>query len=181
MIQGQETEVIKKTGVYPNPRVNKKSAVGQIYPGTKIIKLKKDRSGKFVKATLEFYIPIEYLEEGRVALAIGEEQSADNAKYKLISADKNGKRIKLKLKITNTHQSKDLDFSAMALIKLKESGERKGELNPFEGKHQDLAIIGPKKSVMAELIYDFKSKPKGVELMCTGKMGGDRVYFSLGF
>jgi hypothetical protein len=180
-LHGQETEVIKKTPIYPEPRADKKSASGQLYPGAKVIKLKKDRSGKFIKATLEFYIPIESLEEGRVALAIGEEQSADNAKYKLISADKNGKRIRIKLKVTNSHVSKDLDFSAMALIKLKSSGDKKGELNPFEGKNQGLAIIQPEKSVMAELIYDFKSKPKGVELMCTGKLGGDRVYFSLGF
>ena len=108
-------------------------------------------------------------------------QLADNAKFQLISADKDGKRIKLKLKVSNVHKSKDLDFSAMALLKLNSSGGKKGELNPFEGKHQDLAIIKPNKSVTAELIYDFKSKPKGVELMCTGKMGGDRIYFSLGF
>ncbi len=180
-LNGQETEVIKKTPIYPTPRADKKSASGQLYPGAKVVKLKKYRSGKFIKATLEFYIPIESLEEGRVALAIGEEQSADNAKYKLMSVDKNGKRIKLKLKVTNIHGSKELDFSAMALIKLKSSGDKKGELNPFEGKNQGLAIIQPKKSVMAELIYDFTSKPKGVELMCTGKLGGDRVYFSLGF
>ncbi|MDP7071959.1 MAG: hypothetical protein QF430_03645 [Candidatus Marinimicrobia bacterium] len=180
-LQAQETEVIKKTAVYPTPRVDKKSAAGQLFPGAKVIKLKKDRSGKFIKATLEFYIPIESLEEGRVALAVGEDQLADNAKFQLISADKDGKRIKLKLKVSNVHQSKDLDFSAMALLKLNSSGGKKGELNPFEGKHQDLAIIKPNKSVTAELIYDFKSKPKGVELMCTGKMGGDRIYFSLGF
>lgn len=181
ILQAQETEVIKKTPIYPAPRADKKSVSGQLYPGAKVIKLKKDRSGKFIKATLEFYIPIESLEEGRVALAVGEEQSADNAKFKLLSADKDGKRIRLKLRVLNTHTSKDLDFSAMALLKLKSSGGKKGELNPFEGKYQDLAIIKPNASVTAELIYDFKSKPKGVELMCTGKLGGDRIYFSLGF
>ncbi len=105
-LQAQETEVIKKTAVYPTPRVDKKSATGQLFPGAKVIKLKKDRSGKFIKATLEFYIPIESLEEGRVALAVGEDQLADNAKFQLISADKDGKRIKLKLKVSNVHKSK---------------------------------------------------------------------------
>ena len=60
-------------------------------------------------------------------------------------------------------------------------GENKGELNPFEGKYQGLAIIKPKESIIAELIYDFKSKPKNVELICTGKLKGDQVYYTLGF
>ena len=45
----------------------------------------------------------------------------------------------------------------MALIKI----IGKGNLNPFEGKHQALAIIKPKETITAGLVYDFKSKPKG--------------------
>lgn len=181
LVLSQETEVIKKTPVYSVPREDRKKAVGQLYPDAKVVKLKKDKSGKFVKATLEFFIPIESLEEGRVALVIGDEQTADNAKFKLLSADRTGKRIMVKLRVSNIHNSRELDFSAMALLKMTASGEKKGELNPFEGKHQGLAIIPPEKSVTAELVYDFKSKPNGVELLCTGKLGGDRVYYTLGF
>lgn len=181
LVRGQETEVIKKTPIFPNPKADRKSASGQLYPGAKVVKLKKDETGKFVKATIEFYIPIESLEEGRVALTVGETQTADNAKYKLLGAVRDGKRVHLTLKVTNIHSSKDLDFSAMALIKIVRAGGKKGELNPFEGKHQGLAFIAPGKSVNAELVYDFKSKPNGIELICTGKLGGDRVYYSLGF
>ena len=65
----------------------------------------------------------------------------------------------------------------MALIKI----IGKGNLNPFEGKHQALAIIKPKETITAGLVYDFKSKPKRGELICTGKLRGDRVFYNLGF
>lgn len=177
----QETETIKKTEIYSSPNESKKLSIGQLYPGVKVTKLKKDKSGKFIKATIEFYIPIESLEEGRVSHLAGVEQIADNAKYTLLNAIHDGKRVIISLKISNGHAAKELDFSAMAFLKVVGKGKNKGELNPFEGKYQDLAIIKPNKSVIAELIYDFKSKPKNVELICTGKMGGDRVYYNLGF
>ncbi len=181
LVCAQETETIKKTEIYSSPNESKKSLIGQLYPGTKVTKLKKDKSGKFVKATIEFYIPIESLEEGRVSHPAGVEQIADYGKYNLLDADRNGNRITVSLRVTNIHPTKDLDFSATALLKVIGNGENKGELNPFEGKYQDLAIIKPNQSVTAELIYDFKSNPKNVELICTGKLGGDRVYYQLGF
>ena len=51
----------------------------------------------------------------------------------------------------------------------------------YEDNYFDLAIIDPRDHVIAELFYDFKSKPKNVELVCTGKMGGARAYYALGF
>ena len=180
-ILAQETETIKKTEIYSSPKESKTVSIGQLYPGTKLTKLKKDKSGKFIKATIEFYIPIESLEEGRVSHLVGVEQIADNAKYKLLKATQDGNRIEISLQIKNAHANKELDFSAMAFVKVIGKGENKGELNPFEGKHQGLAIIKPNASVTAELVYDFKSKPKNVELICTGKLNGDRVYYNLGF
>ena len=85
------------------------------------------------------------------------------------------------LQVTNKNTTKNLDFSPIALIKIIGKGKNKGDLNPFEGKHQALAIIKPQKTITAELIYDFKSKPKRVELICTGKLTGDRVFYNLGF
>ena len=180
-ILAQETETIKKTEIYSSPKESKTVSIGQLYPGTKLTKLKKDKSGKFIKATIEFYIPIESLEEGRVSHLVGVEQIADNAKYKLLKATQDGNRIEISLQIKNAHANKELDFSAMAFVKVIGKGENKGELNPFEGKHQGLAIIKPNASVTAELVYDFKSKPKNVELICTDKLNGDRIYYNLGF
>lgn len=177
----QTTEVIKKTAIYIKPNNNKDNIAGEIFPGSSLTKLKKDKSGKFVKATIEFYIPVESLLEGRVSHEVGITQTADNAKYKLISSNKNGNQIEIKLRVANSSHSKELDFSAMALLKAIGYGNNKGELNPFKGKHQGLAIISPRDHVIAELYYDFKSKPKNIELVCMGKLGGDRVYYNLGF
>ena len=176
----QTTEVIKKTDIYITPNKNKINVVGEMFPGASIKKLKKDKSGKFIKATIEFYIPVESLLEGRVSHKAGSTQLADNAKYKLISSKKNGNQIEIKLRVANISHSKELDFSAMALLKAIGNGDNKGELNPFKGKHQDLAIISPRGHIIAELYYDFKSKPKNIELICMGRLGGDRVYYNLG-
>ena len=178
---GQETEVIKNTKVYLSPNVSKDNVIGEIFPGSSVIKLKKDKSGKFIKATIEFYIPVEALLEGRISHAVGTTQIVDNAKYELLEVNQSGTQIVLKLRVENISSTKELDFSAMVLLKAIGKGNNKGELNPFQGKYQDLAIIDPRDHVIAELFYDFKSKPKNVELMCTGKMGGDRVYYTLGF
>ena len=180
-LHSQTTEVIKKTDIYTSPSKSKNSVMGEILPGASIKKLKKDKSGKFIKATIEFYIPVESLLEGRISHTVGTTQLADNAKYKLISANKNGKQVNIRLRVANISHSKELDFSAMALLKANGSGNNKGELNPFKGQHQDLAIIAPREHVIADLHYDFKSKPKNIELICVGKLGGDRIYYNLGF
>ena len=177
----QTTEVIKKTDIYTSPNKSKNNVMGEILPGASIKKLKKDKSGKFIKATIEFYIPVESLLEGRISHTAGTTQLADNAKYKLISSKMNGNQIEIKLRVANVSHSKELDFSAMALLKTIGKGNNKGELNPFKGKHQDLAIISPRAHVVAELYYDFKSKPKNIELICMGKLGGDRIYYNLGY
>ena len=177
----QETEIIKKTLIYTTPYASRKSALGQLYPGTTITKLKKDKSGQFIKASLEFYIPVEFLEEGRVSHSPGIVQIANDAHYKLLQTKKEGNQVRLFLQVTNKNTTQNLDFSPMALIKIIGKGENKGDLNPFEGKHQALAIIKPQETITAELVYDFKSKPKRVELICTGKLNGDRIFYNLGF
>ena len=180
-LHSQTTEVIKKTDIYTSPNKSKNNVMGEILPGASIKKLKKDKSGKFIKATIEFYIPVESLLEGRISHTVGTTHLADNAKYKLISSKMNGNQIEIKLRVANVSHSKELDFSAMALLKTIGKGNNKGELNPFKGKHQDLAIISPRAHVVAELYYDFKSKPKNIELICMGKLGGDRIYYNLGY
>ena len=178
---GQETEVIKNTKVYLSSNASKDNVIGEIFPGASVTKLKKDKSGKFIKATIEFYIPVEALLEGRISHAVGTTQIVDNAKYELLEVNQSGTQIVLKLRVENISSTKELDFSAMVLLKAIGKGNNKGELNPFQGRYQDLAIISPRDHVIAELFYDFKSKPKNVELVCTGKMGGARAYYALGF
>ena len=45
---GQETEVIKNTKVYLSSNASKDNVIGEIFPGSSITKLKKDKSGKFI-------------------------------------------------------------------------------------------------------------------------------------
>lgn len=179
ILLAQETEVIKKAPIYLKPG-QEKYIVGQLFPGATVTKLKKDKTGKYIKATVEFYIPMEFLLEGRVSKKIGERQIADNAVYKLSSAKRTGNSVHISLQIKNTG-AKNLDFAPMMLLKLTGKGKIRGELNPFKGSNQGLAMIPPNGIITADLYYDFKTTPKNVELMCTAKPGGDRVYYLLGF
>lgn len=179
ILLGQSTTLKSGSDIYIN--ANENSSIGSLASGTQVTKLKLDKSGKYVKATIEFYIPVNALNDGRVSLPIGAEQIAENVKYKLISAKKNGNQVTLKMKITNSGK-KPFDFSAMTQIKLIGAGENKAELNPFEGRNTVSFGMAKNKSVIAELVYDFKKLPKEVELVCSPKMkGGEKIFYQLGF
>ncbi len=178
-IFAQDTEVIKKTPIYLKPGLEK-SVIGELIPGATVTKLRKDKSGQYIMATVEFYIPMGSLLEGRVSKKIGERQIADNATFKLTSARRDGNSVQFSLQVKN-NGTKNLDFAPMMLLKLNGKGKNAGELNPFMGKNQGLATIPPNSAIKADLVYDFKTKPKNLELMCTAKPGGDRVYYLLGF
>ena len=130
---GQETEGIKNTKVYLSPNASKDNVIGEIFPGSSVTKLKKDKSGKFIKATIQFYIPVESLLEGRVSHPIGTTQIADNAKYKLIEVIQTGTQVALKLRVKNISHTKELDFSAMVLLKAIGKGSNKGAKGPHAG------------------------------------------------
>ena len=85
---GQTTRLKSSTDIFI--KANENSLIGSLASGTQITKLKLDKSGKYVKATIEFYIPVNALDDGRVSLPIGTVQIAENVKYKLISAKKMG-------------------------------------------------------------------------------------------
>ncbi len=178
LLTAQETEVIKKTPIYLHPG-QEKSMVGELLPGANVTKLRKDKSGQYILATVEFYIPMETLLEGRVAKAVGERQLADKATFKLASAERNDKTIHFQLQIKN-NDTKNLDFVPMMLLKLNAKGQQ-GELNPFAGTNNGLTTIPPGGTINADLYYDFKATPKNVELQCTAHPGGDRIYYLLGF
>ncbi|MBT6470600.1 MAG: DUF4352 domain-containing protein [Candidatus Marinimicrobia bacterium] len=176
---GQTTRLKSSTDIFI--KANENSLIGSLASGTQITKLKLDKSGKYVKATIEFYIPVNALDDGRVSLPIGTVQIAENVKYKLISAKKNGNQVTLNIKITNLGK-KSFDFSAMTQIKLIGAGGNKAELNPFEGKNTVLFGVTKNKSINAELVYDFKKLPKEVEMVCSPKMkGGEKIFYQLGF
>ena len=176
---GQTTRLKSSTDIFI--KANENSSIGSLASGTQITKLKLDKSGKYVKATIEFYIPVNALDDGRVSLPIGTVQIAENVKYKLISAKKNGNQVTLNIKITNLGK-KSFDFSAMTQIKLIGAGGNKAELNRFEGKNTVLFGVTKNKSINAELVYDFKKLPKEVEMVCSPKMkGGEKIFYQLGF
>lgn len=176
---GQTTTLKSGTDIYLN--ANTSSSIGSLTSDTEITKLKLDKSGKFVKATIDFYIPVDALSDGRVSLPIGTEQIAEGVKYNLVSASKVGKQVKVTLKIINTN-SRAIDFSAMTQIKLIGSNENKAELNPFEGNNTVSFGIRKNKSIIADLVYDFKKPPKEVEMICSPKMrGGEKIFYRLGF
>ena len=175
----QETILKESTPVYLKPGEDHPG--GRIEAGMPVTKVKLDKSKKYIKTTLEVYIPVNAFEDARVALPVGTDQIADDIKYKVFSAKIDGKQVTVKMKITN-QRSKSFDFSAMAMVKIVGMSDNRGELNPFKGKYQDMAIIKPKQSVIAELYFDFKRPPRNVELICKSKLGaGEEVFYRLGF
>ncbi|MBL7013176.1 MAG: hypothetical protein ISR83_02030 [Candidatus Marinimicrobia bacterium] len=179
VLLGQTTTLKSSTDIFI--KANEKSSIGSLSSGTQITKLKLDKSGKYVKATIEFYIPVNALKDGRVSLPVGTEQIAEGVKYKLISAKQIGNQVRLKMKVTNSTK-KSFDFSAMTQIKLIATGNNKAELNPFEGKNTVSFGMTKNKSVIADLVYDFKKAPKDVEMICSPKMrGGEKIFYQLGF
>lgn len=175
----QETILKESTPVYLKP--GEDHPAGRIEAGTPVAKVKLDKSKKYIKTTIDVYIPVAAFEDARVALPVGSNQIADDIKYKVFSAKIDGKQVAVKVKITN-QRSKSFDFSAMAMMKIAGMSDNRGELNPFKGKYQDMAIIKPKQSITAELYFDFKSPPKNVELICKSKLGtGEEVFYRLGF
>ncbi|NQV38241.1 MAG: hypothetical protein HQ509_09595 [Candidatus Marinimicrobia bacterium] len=179
LLFSQETTLKESTPIFLKP--GEENSVGNLDVGMPVTKVKLDKSKKYIKTTIDVYIPINAFTDARVALPIGTDQIADDIKYKVLSAKIGGKQIAVKVKITN-QRSKTFDFSAMMMMKIGGKSENRGELNPFKGKYQDLAIIKPKQSVTAELYFDFKRPPANVELSCKSKLGlGEEVFYQLGF
>jgi len=162
-------------------KANEKSAIGKLNAGTQVRKLKLDPTGKFVKVSVEAFVPVDALENATVSLPVGSTQIADGVKYKVVSAEQKGKQVHIKLVVSNTNK-KPFDFSALTLLKVSASGDNKGEMNPFEGSNTVSFGIKKGKSITTKLVFDFKKLPNNVELVCMSKMkGGEKVYFQLGF
>ncbi len=176
---GQDTKLTTSSSLTSKP--NDKSSLGKLNAGTKVRKLKLDPSGKYVKVAFEAYVAVTALENATVSLPIGSTQIADGVKYKLISARQKGKQVFVKVQVTNTN-SKKFNFTGLSLIKISGSGENLGEMNPFEGKNTVAFDIKKGKTIVSDLVFDFKKPPNNVELICMSKMkNSEKVYFQLGF
>lgn len=177
-VSGQVTQIIKTTDIIRDPG-DPKTVVGRLYPGTEIRKTGKDPTGKFIKATVEFYIPLQTLKEGRVAKRVGEWQEADDATIKLLTAERKDSFVTVSVAIVN--QSKEnMDMSALLLFRLVDSVGNLGNLEFMESKNS-VGIIEPGKTLQSELVYSFPQSPEDLELSFQSKLGGDQVFFMLGF
>ena len=180
IIFGQTTQTTKSVNLTTSPDI--KSKIGSLNSGSTIKKLKLDPSGKFVKVTFEAYVSVDALKDPTVFLPVGSIQIADDIKYKLISAKQSGNLVNIKVQITNQN-TKPFDFMAMTLFKMYASGDNIGELNPFEGNNTVSFGLKKEKPITANIVFDFKARPKNVKLSCTSttKVGAEKVYFQLGF
>ena len=175
----QDTKLTTSSTLTSKP--DDKSSIGKLNTGTKVRKLKLDPSGKYVKVAFEAYVPVAALENGTVSLPVGSTQSADGIKFKLISARQKGKQVFVKVKVTNTN-SKKFNFTGLSLIKISGSGNNIGEMNPFEGNNTVAFDIRKGKSITSDMVFDFKTPPNNVELICMSKMkNSEKIYFQLGF
>jgi hypothetical protein len=176
---GQDTKISTSADLSTKP--NSETIVGSLKPGTSVRKLKLDHSGKYVKVSIEVFVPVSSLEDPTVSLPVGSTQIADGVKFKVVSAKQSGKQVKVKVQITNTN-SKAFDFMALTLMKVSASGDNSGELNPFEGNNTVSFGIKKGKKITSELVFDFKKPPNNVELICRSTMkNSEKVYFQLGF
>ncbi|MBT3501511.1 MAG: hypothetical protein HOB40_05035 [Candidatus Marinimicrobia bacterium] len=178
VVFSQDTKLKSSTSLTSNS--NENSYIGKLNSGVQVRKIKLDPTGKYVKISLEAYVPINSLEDATVSLPVGSSQIADGVKYKLLSAIQKGNQVNLKIQVTNTN-SKPFDFMALTLLKISASNN-KGEMNPFEGSNTVSFGLKKGKTITSSLVYDFKKPPSNVELKCMSKMkGGEKVFFQLGF
>ncbi|MFQ6673341.1 MAG: hypothetical protein ACE5GH_00995 [Fidelibacterota bacterium] len=175
---GQVTEIIRATDIVADPR-NPRDVMGRLYPGAKVKKTGKDESGRFIKVTVEFYLPPKSLKEGRIARGIGDTQVANNASIKLVSARREGSTVKMAVEITN-HYEQEMDMSALLLLRLVDGKGNVGNLE-FMRSTNSVAHIKPGETLHSDLVYQFPETPGDVEMRFQAKLRGDQVYFILAF
>ena len=172
----QITNISKDSDIYVKPGGE---SIGELYEDAKITKLGKDNTGKYIKATIEFYISAEALKESRIAGTIGDTQTTGNASISLLGAKINTRTVTISVKVKNSGKT-NLDMSALMLFTVRDSKGNPGNLEIMKSKNS-IGIIKPGRSMDSELIYTFTKDPKDVEMGFQSKLGGDQVYFMLGF
>lgn len=174
----QVTEITKKSDILSTPSQSGQ-VLGTLYPGTEIRKISMHASGTYVKAIVEFYVPLEALKEGRIAGRVGDSQMADDASIQLLDAQRSGEKVTVSVQIIN-QGDRTLDMSALLLFKIMDGTGLLGNLEFMESTHS-VATIPPGQALNSQLIYSFPTEPRDVELIFRSKLHGDQVYFDLGF
>ena len=175
---GQITETITRSNIYGEPG-NEETVLGRIDPGTKVMMVGKDPSGKFIRATLEFYIPLDALKEGRIARGIGETQKAGQATIRLVDPSFRGEKVHGIVETTN-NADKDFDMSGLLLFRVVDGKGNFGNMEFMESV-SSVGIIKPGNVLRSELVYRFSLPPNNLEMSFQSVMRGDKVFFSLGF
>ncbi|HIB32846.1 MAG TPA: hypothetical protein EYO45_07040 [Candidatus Marinimicrobia bacterium] len=176
---GQQTSLIKSIDLLVTPGGSKE--IGTLEDGIVVTKLKRDPSGKYVKISLEGYVLADALKDANISLSVGDVQIADQVKYKLLNARINGKKVFLKVQVTN-QRFKVFDFTAITLLKVYGDDGNQGELNPFESINTVVYGLEESDAVDVDLVFDFEESPKNIELRCISEMtDGEKVFFRLGF
>ena len=102
--------------------------------------------------------------------------------YEIVRASKEENRVYIDLNVTNK-QLWPFDFAAFTLISVKDENSKLGQIDPYKGKNTVKYGIENEESVVVELVYNFESSPKEVNIICKSTMAlsADSVFFKQGF
>ena len=102
--------------------------------------------------------------------------------YEIVRASKEANRVYIDLNVTNK-QLWPFDFAAFTLISVKDENNKLGQIDPYKGKNTVKYGIENEESVGVELVYNFESSPKEVNIVCKSTMAinADSVFFRQNF
>ena len=102
--------------------------------------------------------------------------------YEIVRASKEANRVYIDLNVTNK-QLWPFDFAAFTLISVKDENNKLGQIDPYKGKNTVKYGIENEESVGVELVYNFESSPKEVNIICKSTMAinADSVFFRQNF
>jgi len=105
-----------------------------------------------------------------------------NVKYEIIRASKQDNRVFVDLNVTNK-QSWPFDFAAFTLVTVVNEKNNVGQIDPYRGKNTVKYGIENGETVGVELVYNFDSPPKQINIMCKSTMAlkADTVFFKQSF
>ncbi len=103
-------------------------------------------------------------------------------KYEIVRADKENNRVYVDLNITNK-QLWPFDFAAFTLISIKDENDNPGQIDPYKGRNTVKYGIESEEKVKVELVYNFDSSPKQINIICKSTMAlsADSVLFKQSF
>ena len=105
-----------------------------------------------------------------------------NVKYEILRASKEENKVFVDLNVTNK-QSWPFDFAAFTLVTVVNEDNNIGQIDPYRGKNTVKYGIENGETVGVELVYNFDSPPKQINIMCKSTMAlkADTVFFKQSF